>query len=161
MIVNIRTQSDADFVRGFVLAQSVPDWLASTYYPVTSIVAFAGLVWSNAGLAASTNVAPGTDGTKWAIVARPPRDLTGGTLLMMARSPAGDNYAPLSVTSVASAGIEITDAANGKFTLTLPLSMLSKMPAGTYDHSLIFVRTDGLHELVWRGTLTHNIGPTR
>lgn len=160
MIVNIRTQSDQDFERVFVLSLPVSDWVSTTYYPIASDVAYAGQVWS--APASSTNVQPGTDGTKWTLSTRPALDLTGSTLMMMARSPAGSDYAPLSVTSVGGAGIVIDDDPTlGKFTLTLANAALLKVQPGTYQHSLIRLRPDGLRELIWRGSLTHEAGPTR
>jgi hypothetical protein len=43
----------------------------------------------------------------------------------------------------------------------ITIEQLSKMPAGDYVHSLIMTRPDGIKDDIWRGTLTHAIGPTR
>jgi hypothetical protein len=58
--------------------------------------------------------------------------------------------------------IIITDHVGGAFTLTIPLAILSTLPVGVYNHSLI--QTDRLslyRKTIWRGTLTHAAGPTR
>lgn len=69
--------------------------------------------------------------------------------------------------------IVITDHAAGAFILTIPLSVLSNLPVGVYNHSLIqtqassagtspgSVVTSGARKDIWRGTLTHAAGPTR
>src|SRR6266566_1907552 len=67
--------------------------------------------------------------------------------------------------------IVITDSIGGAFTLTIPIDILSKLPAGIYNHSLIQTQassvgvstpgTSSLRKGIWRGTLTHSIGPTR
>jgi len=47
-------------------------------------------------------------------------------------------------------------------TLTISQSKLLNLPAGEYVHSCIMSLFDGLERVeIWRGTLTHNIGPTR
>jgi hypothetical protein len=158
MIVNLSLRNDADFVRAFVLSLAVPDWDATLLWLTGNKVAYAGQVW--VAVANSTNVTPGSDGTKWALSSSP-LDLTGSTLLYMARASADDAYAPVSLTTVGSAGITVTDAANGKFTLTIPISALAAMKPGAYVHSLIRVRPDGLREEVWHGTLTLQTGPVR
>jgi|SRR5882724_3540108 len=66
--------------------------------------------------------------------------------------------------------IVITDHAAGAFTLTIPIAVLSTLPVGVYNHSLIQTQTStvagvssgsGLRKDIWRGTLTHAAGPTR
>lgn len=159
MICNIWTQSDQDFIRAFVLRLPVADWAVGTLYLTNDKVAASGRVWK--ALANNTGITPGTDGTKWVIDAAPAVDLTGSTLLFMARSPAASTYAPLSVTSAAGGDIDITDAAGGAFTFKLPFAQLSKLPAGKYSHSLIRIRPDGEREKQWSGDLVHVVGPTR
>jgi hypothetical protein len=90
-----------------------------------------------------------------------PLNLTGSILRMMIRHRATDAEVPISLTSVGSDGITITDAVGGAFTLTIPRAKLSRLAAGDYVHSLIRQRPDGLFEDVWHGALTHQIGPTR
>lgn len=158
MLVNIRTQSDADFVRGLTLTQAVPAWDAATFYAADDLVGHLNKVWQ--ALADNSAIEPGSDGDTWTLAAAPPLDLTGSTLLFAARAPVSSNYAPLSLSSAGS-GIVISDAEAGAFTLTLPQAVLAKMPPGQYAHSLIRLRPDGLRELVWHGVLTHEIGPAR
>jgi hypothetical protein len=45
--------------------------------------------------------------------------------------------------------------------ITIRRAQLALMPAGDYAHSLIMLRPDGMRDDIWRGTLTHQIGPTR
>ena len=85
-------------------------------------------------------------------------DLTGSTLSLMVRANPTDTQVWVSVASP-SDGIVLTGG--GLFTLTLPIAALAKMPAGSYVHSLVRTRPDGIKELLWSGTLTHTIGPTR
>jgi len=60
--------------------------------------------------------------------------------------------------------IDFLPDVDGKLT-TFNVRILRKqttdMLAGDYVHSLILLRPDGLREDIWRGTLTHAIGPTR
>lgn len=61
--------------------------------------------------------------------------------------------------------IVITDHVAGAFTLTIPIDILSTLPAGVYNHSLIQTNTLSVgfttRKDIWRGTLTHAAGPTR
>ena len=161
--VDFTTSSDADFVRGFILATCYPAWDPTIVYAAAATCDYGGQVWTAA--AASQNVTPGSDGTKWTATARPPIDLTGSTLFMQARLRATDTQAAFAVTSAGGgSGIVITDAANGKFTLTLPFKSsptFHAVAAGTYVQSLIRLRPDGLYEREWSGSLTHQIGPTQ
>jgi hypothetical protein len=158
MIVTIRTQSDADFSRALVYAQAVAAWDAATFYPTAAQVSHLGRVWDAAS--DNSNVEPGSDAT-WTLGTAPPVDLTGCTLLFAARAPVGADYAPINLSSEGNAGIEITDAETGAFTLSIAQSLLAKMNPGQYVHSLICLQPSGARELIWHGTLTHEIGPTR
>ena len=89
-----------------------------------------------------------------------PIDLTGSTLHMMARVNAADATVSLDL-STDNGDIVVTNALLGKFTITIPLSVLSRLPAHIYEHSLIRKRPDLIVDEVWHGILTHEIGPTR
>lgn len=160
MTVNLSTESDQDFSYRFIYVQQVAAWLSMQLYNTNDLAAWLGLVWK--ALASNTNIAPDSDPTKWQQASAPPIDLTGSSLMMMARSPVDSNYAPISLTSDAGGGIVIdADPTTGAFDLTIPYATLAKVAPGQYAHSLIRLRPDGLRELVWNGTLTHAIGPTR
>lgn len=47
------------------------------------------------------------------------------------------------------------------FALILDRSDLARLPEGEYVHSLIMENATGWRDSIWRGTLTHKIGPTR
>lgn len=159
-IVNLKTWSDADFIRAFTLSQSFPPWDAEVLWVTADVVDYAGRVWTAA--ANSTNVVPGTDGTKWTLTARPGLDLTGASLNFMVRRSGDATEALIALTSVASAGIAISvTPTDGKFTLAIPIARLAGIAAGSYVHSLIRTHADGIKEAVWHGTLQHQIGPTR
>jgi len=65
--------------------------------------------------------------------------------------------------------ILITDHAAGAFTVTIPIEILSTLPVGVYNHSLIQTQVSNVYSPnnllsrkdIWRGTLTHAAGPTR
>lgn len=99
---------------------------------------------------------------QYAIEGAPPTpiDLTGSSLRMMVRKHADDAECFINI-STPTAGITVTSAADGEFTITLPIASLSRMAEGDYVHSLIRTRPDGLKDEVWHGALTHSIGPTR
>ena len=159
-IVNLKTASDADFVRGFVVRQRFQAWDAAKLWLTGNIVDYLGQVWT--ALANSTNVAPDSDPLKWQLTARPAIDLTGSTLAFMVRRAAASAEALVALSSAdASPALAVTSAVNGAFTLRIPVASLARMPPGVYEQSLIRTRPDGIKEAVWRGTLTHVIGPTR
>jgi hypothetical protein len=62
---------------------------------------------------------------------------------------------------VLSASDSATPAVLDTINVTITRSQLSRMPEGDYAHSLIMTRADGIADDIWRGTLTHAIGPTR
>ena len=160
-IVNIKTASDADFVRGFVLGQSFPAYDPARVYETGDKVDFGGRVW-NALDDDVIGITPGTNALKWETIARPALDLTGSVLAMMVRRSAAATEALIALkSSDASPMLAIISAVNGAFTLRLPLASLQRMPPGVYEHSLIRTRADGIKETIWRGTLTHAVGPTR
>jgi len=159
MQATIFTFSDEDWSLALAYVQAVPAWDATAAYVVNDKVSYGGKIWKAASN--NSNVAPNTDAT-WTLDSAPPVDLTGSTLIMEARAPAGDAYAPISLTSAtAGGGIDITDAVNGAFTVTIPLATLQKMKPGDYAYALINIRADGIHETICRGTLTHADGPAR
>jgi hypothetical protein len=159
MQVTIRTRSDADWITALRFTQPVPPYDAERAYLADEYSHSGKRVWK--ALAPSTGVTPGSDGTKWEAAPAPGRDLTGSTLKLMARAPAVNVYAPLSVTSEEGGDIEITDAATGAVTLKLPKAQLAVMSAGSYDVSMIEITATGEHLPVMAGKLIHSIGPTR
>lgn len=90
-------------------------------------------------------------------------DFTGYGLMMMVRKSADDEEVFVSV-STDDGEITLTPDVDGKLT-TFNIQILRRqtadMAAGDYVHSLILLRPDGLRDDIWRGTLTHVIGPTR
>ncbi len=91
-----------------------------------------------------------------------PIDISGKSLHFMVRRHAGDAIAVFEATSAESGHITVTDAAGGAFTLVIPLAHLQTMILGEYVHSLIMVDATTLYrKALWRGTLTHQAGPTR
>lgn len=93
-------------------------------------------------------------------VAAAPIDLAGSTMRMMVRANANSATAFIDLSTV-NERIMIDYLNPGSFTLHIPLSELAVLAAGVYVHSLIRTRPDNFKEQVWRGTLTHEIGPTR
>lgn len=100
-----------------------------------------------------------------------PFDFTDHQLMMMVRHLPEDHEVFLSLESSTDgipadeSGIDlrrtIEPGPYDKFDIIIARDDLEKIPPGTYVHSLILVRPDGLREDIWRGTLTHAIGPTR
>jgi len=92
-----------------------------------------------------------------------PFDFTGHGLMMMVRKRPDDTEVFVSLSSE-DGDIDFLPDVDGKLT-TFNIRLLRKqttdMLAGDYVHSLILLRPDGLREDIWRGTLTHAIGPTR
>jgi hypothetical protein len=124
-IVNINTQSDADYVKAFMV--HVNNDAGADYY-----FNFAGV-----------------------------------TMEMMVRKQATDAevYVELSTDSGDGIALSASNSSTPDYldtiNITIKMEQLSKMPAGDYVHSLIMTRADGAHDDIWRGTLTHAIGPTR
>ena len=87
-------------------------------------------------------------------------DLAGSSLDMMVRARADDATVYIDL-STANGGITIDYLTPGAFTVRIPFDKLNKLSAGEYVHSMIRQRADKIKETVWRGTLTHAIGPTR
>jgi len=97
-------------------------------------------------------------------------DFTGCQLLMMVRKTAEDAEVFLSLTStfdgitVGNSGIDIATGDDDKpsvFTIVIARADLGRIPEGEYVQSLIVVTPDGLRSDIWRGSLTHSMGPTR
>ena len=84
-----------------------------------------------------------------------PVDLTGSTLTMQVRASASD---PISVFPVV---VTITDAVNGRFTVSVPVASLVNVPPKTFVHDLVRLRPDGIKEQVWAGTMAVTAGVTR
>lgn len=89
-----------------------------------------------------------------------PIDLTGDKLRMEIRHRAEDVTAELLLTTE-NGSLTITDAPNGKFTVWIKQAELLGLPLGDYEHSLIRIRSSGLHLRIWSGALTNNAGPSR
>lgn len=95
-------------------------------------------------------------------------DFTNHALAMMVRRNADDAEVFVSLESDSGGlnGIlfhepEPGDTKITTFTIIIPRDHFQKMSPGEYVHSLILIRPDGLRDDIWRGTLTHAIGPTR
>jgi hypothetical protein len=96
-------------------------------------------------------------------------DFTGYELMMMVRKHPDDVEVFVSLSTAPGDGIELSEAADGTtpgqlttINILIRRDQFVKMPAGEYVHSLIMVeQATGLHDDVWRGTITHAIGPTR
>jgi hypothetical protein len=92
-------------------------------------------------------------------------DLTGSSLAMMVRPGLDPSIADVvvSLDNASIGGIVVTDAPNGKFTITIPQASLAKMPSGPYVHALVRSYGTGptLHERVWGGQINHTIGIVR
>ncbi|WP_024340971.1 hypothetical protein [Bradyrhizobium japonicum] len=59
-------------------------------------------------------------------------------------------------------GLLIVTDAGATVTVSIPRSSLVNLPSGSYVYSIIMSAFDGAQRLeVFRGTLSHNIGPTR
>lgn len=87
--------------------------------------------------------------------------LVGYSMRLQARVRADDSTVFFEC-STENGRIAITDAANGLFKITIPISVLSSLPPGDYVHSLIKTHETLLtRSTVWRGTLKHSVGPTR
>ena len=84
-----------------------------------------------------------------------PVDLTGSTLTMQVRATAADPVVPFPVAVV------ITDALNGRFTVSIAAAALLTVQAKTYVHDLVRLRPDGTREQVWSGSMTVTAGVTR
>ena len=92
-----------------------------------------------------------------------PIDLTGSTLRMHVRARAEDAtvFMDLSNADGDLSAIVIISPVAGMFRITIPYSVLLRLPAATYVHSLVRNAPGVVREEIWRGTLTHAIGPTR
>lgn len=92
-----------------------------------------------------------------------PFDFTGYGLAMMVRKRADDAEVFLSL-STENGGIAYTPDVDGKlttFSIYIMREQMTELAPGDYVHSLILIRPDTLHDDIWRGMLTHAIGPTR
>lgn len=89
-----------------------------------------------------------------------PINLVGSTMRMMVRANAASATVFMELSTV-NERILIDYFNTGIFTITIPLAELSNLSPGIYIHSLVMTRSDNFHELIWIGTLTHSVGPTR
>lgn len=88
-------------------------------------------------------------------------DVYGNPLHMHVRKTASDETVWLDL-STANGSITITDGTPDVITLYIAQAKLLNLPPGEYVHSLIMTTFSGLFRVeIWRGTLTHNVGPTR
>lgn len=124
-IVDINTQSDADYVKSFML--HVNNDTGADYYYNFAGVTMEMMVRKQA-----------TDAEVFVELSTDPGD---GIVLS-----ASDSLVP-----------DYLDTIN----IIIRTEQLAKMPAGEYVHSLIMKRPDGILDDIWRGTITHAIGPTR
>src|SRR5437764_4770940 len=88
-----------------------------------------------------------------------PINLTGNTMRMGVRHRAEDATEEMLLTTE-NGGLAITDAINGKFSVTITAAQLLQLPLGSYEHSLVRVAS-GQHLRVWSGTLINNAGASR
>jgi hypothetical protein len=88
-----------------------------------------------------------------------PIDLTGVSMVMMARRHAADKAAQLRL-GTDTGEIVITDGPNGIFTLLMRQATLERLALGTYDQSLVMTQS-GYKTAIWEGTLTNEPGPSR
>jgi hypothetical protein len=89
-----------------------------------------------------------------------PIDLTGNKMKMGIRKRAEDIAEQMLLTTE-NGGLEITDAANGKFNVWLTNEQLVLLKIGEYAHSLVRIVPTGLTLRIWSGMLTVNAGPSR
>ena len=87
--------------------------------------------------------------------------LTGWSLRLMVRKHASDPTAMFEC-NTQNGRIWFNDAAQGEFTLQIPISILVTLAPGSYDQSLIGTEPASLlRRDLWRGALEHAAGPTR
>lgn len=89
-----------------------------------------------------------------------PISLAGYSMRMMVRKKASSASALIDI-STANELIVIDFGIPGAFNLRIPLSELSVLSEGVYEHSLIGIRSDGIREQIWYGFMIHKIGATR
>jgi hypothetical protein len=89
-----------------------------------------------------------------------PIALAGSSMQMMIRKTA---ESPTVLIELATANNRITMdfLTIGKFTIFIPVAELKDLTPGIYVHSLIRTDSDLIKHPVWRGTMTHSVGPTR
>jgi hypothetical protein len=87
-------------------------------------------------------------------------NLTGSVLRMQIRKNEADHTALVSLSSPSS-GIAITDAAAGKFTITIDRAASSLLAAGDYVADVVRLRPDGYIERMIDATVNVVEGTTR
>lgn len=86
-------------------------------------------------------------------------DTTGNPLHMQARSSADD---PTVWIECSTANGRLTQPSSSVVAVSIPQSALRTLPAGVYVLSCIMTKFGGaVRSEVWRGTLTHSVGPTQ
>jgi hypothetical protein len=91
-----------------------------------------------------------------------PIDLTGSILKMELRKSETDHNVIISVSSAPpAAGIQITNAVGGAFTVLLDRNRLSQLVPGNYVSDLVRLAPSGWQERLWEGTATVVEGTTR
>lgn len=83
-------------------------------------------------------------------------DLTGGTFAMALRNLKG----ALITTFTIGDGIEIVDAATGKFAVHLLKTRLATLVHGLYNHDLLYTDSGGNITRVWEGSFNLKQGVT-
>ncbi|MGY3278112.1 hypothetical protein [Bradyrhizobium sp. S3.7.6] len=82
-------------------------------------------------------------------------------LHMQVRSTATDATVQIDLTTV-NGMIAVSGAGSNVVTVTIPQNKLRDLPPGPYVHSCIMSSGGGNSRTeVWRGSLTHNAGPTQ
>jgi hypothetical protein len=91
-----------------------------------------------------------------------PIDLTGSVLKMEVRMSESDRNVVVSVSSSPpAAGITITNAVGGAFTILMDRNRLSQLTPGNYVSDLVRLMPNGYQERMWEGTATVVEGTTR
>ena len=85
-----------------------------------------------------------------------PLDLAGSSLKMDIEAPGGSRVIQA---TLANGHIAVTNAAQGKFRISIPASTLRTLTEGSYRHDLLLVR-GGETKRIWEGTITINRGVT-
>jgi len=187
-IVDIITQSDADFSRGFIYRTALSLAVIGAANNGGGNVRISVLSTAGSGLANGSVVtiedvfgtveANGTwvinavTGTTFVLVGSvfvnawvsggtitTPIDLTGTSMHMSVRRKAADVTVELKLTTVDGSIVYVNSIA-GQFQLTISQEKLLQLEPGTYEHSLIM--TSGVTQTrIWSGVLTHSAGPSR
>lgn len=184
-IVDITTESDADFSRGFIyrtaLSLAVTGTANSSGLIRITVLSTSGLsngsvvtleniigtieangTWVISSVTATTFVLAGSAfANAWVSggAVTTPIDLTGTSMHMSVRRKAADVTVELKLTTIDGSIVYVNSIA-GQFQLTISQEKLLQLEPGTYSQSLIL--TKGTTQTrIWSGTLTHSAGPSR